>query len=99
MDFPEGFVWDDEKRRLVLTKHGIDFRHVINIFKGPVIDEFDLDHAGTEDRYRAIGCCDGRVYVVVYAFQGRRRRIITAWRANREQTRTYFMRFFGDSLA
>lgn len=84
------FEWDESKRRTNLAKHHIDFRDAIRVFAGPVLERLDNRHG--EDRICAIGLMDDIEIVVVYVMRGKRRRIISARRAHRNERQEYASR-------
>ncbi len=60
------FVWDEEKNRKNLQKHGIDFKTAAMVFDDDMRLEFpDLEHSEDEERYRTIGLVHD-VLTVVY---------------------------------
>ena len=81
------FEWDESKRQANLAKHHIDFWDARRIFEGPVFERVDNRHG--EDRILAIGLMEGMEIVVVYAMRGKRRRIISARRAHRDERQDY----------
>jgi uncharacterized DUF497 family protein len=93
---PSGFEWDEKKRRLNLSKHGIDFREIPKVFRFPRIEDDDRLHSRNERRRRALGYLDGRVVFFVYAMRGSRRRIITARPATRDESVLYYQRYLFD---
>lgn len=49
------FEWDEDKSRLNLKKHGIDFETAILVFNDMErIEIYDLEHSIKEDRYNTI---------------------------------------------
>ena len=84
---PVLFEWDENKRRLVLERHGIDFEDAIQIFAGPVWET--LSPRTGEQRWLAIGVVGGIEIAVVYTLRKDCRRIITARRARTYERREY----------
>ncbi len=84
------FEWDESKRKANLAKHHIDFRDATRVFDGPVYERVDSRHG--EDRIFAIGLMEDIEIVVVYAMRGKRRRIISARRAHRNERQEYASR-------
>jgi uncharacterized DUF497 family protein len=80
------FEWDESKRRSNLAKHHIDFQDALGIFDGPVFEKASRSHG--EDRVLAIGLLEGIEIVVVYVIR-RKRRIISARRAHRDERQDY----------
>lgn len=83
------FEWDEKKRAANLANHGVDFRVAAGIFAGPVIEAPDDRQDYGEQRYRALGCVAGQYFVVVYTWRGEHRRLISAWKAGRDERERY----------
>ena len=81
------FEWDESKRQANLAKHHIDFQDAIRVFDGPVFERMSSRRG--EDRMVAIGSVEGIEIVVVYVMRGKRRRIISARRAHRNERQDY----------
>jgi uncharacterized protein len=81
------FEWDESKRQANLAKHHIDFQDAKRVFDGPVFERIEGRHG--EDRIFAIGLIEDIEIVVVYVVRGKRRRIISARRANRDERQDY----------
>jgi hypothetical protein len=81
------FEWDEAKRQANLAKHHIDFHDASRIFDGPVFERIESRHG--EDRIFAIGLMEDIEIVVVYVMRGKRRRIISARRAHRDERQDY----------
>jgi uncharacterized protein len=81
------FEWDESKRQSNLAKHHIDFQDAIEIFDGPIFEKATRSHG--ENRILAIGLIESIEIVVVYATRGKRRRIISARRAHRDERQEY----------
>ena len=81
------FEWDESKRQANLEKHHIDFQDAKRVFYGPVFERTGSRHG--EDRIFAIGVMEDIEIVVVYVMRGKRRRIITARRAHRDERQDY----------
>lgn len=76
--------WDEDKRRAIFAKHGIDMLEAALILEGMTAEWLDDRHDYGEDRWIAIGLVDGRCYVVVYTMRDLRQRLITARREDEE---------------
>ncbi len=81
------FEWDEGKRQANLAKHYIDFQDAKRVFDGPVFERIESRHG--EDRIFAIGVMEDIEIVVVYVMRGKRRRIISARRARRDERKDY----------
>lgn len=84
------FEWDESKRLANVAKHGIDFSDAVQIFEGIFVEAEDRRHNYGEVRILASGELNGRVIRVVYTWRGNRRRIISAWRTTRNDSRAYY---------
>ena len=81
------FEWHETKRKANLAKHLIDFSDAVRIFDRPVFERVQRRHG--ESRVLAVGLMEDIEIVVVYAVRGKRRRIISARRANRNERQDY----------
>ena len=49
-------IWDDEKARLNLEKHGVSFPEASAVFDDPLADvRLDREHSDEEERLKIIG--------------------------------------------
>ena len=83
------FEWDTAKAAANERKHGIGFRGAAEIFRGPVVLADDSRRDYGERRLIALGMYDGEVLRVVFTERNGAIRIITAWKANRDDRQTY----------
>lgn len=83
------FEWDDAKDDANQQKHGIGFREAVEIFRGRILVKEDARRDYGERRLIALGDYDGEVLRVVYTERGRAIRIISAWKANRNDREEY----------
>ncbi len=81
------FEWDESKRQSNLAKHHIDFQDAKRIFERPTFEKATRSRG--EDRVLAIGLLEDVEIVVVYVIRGKRRRIISARRAHRDERKDY----------
>ena len=81
------FDWDVEKRRRNVAKHGLDFTRAIKIFSDITVERLSVK--SDEVRFKATGYCEGIPLTVIYTWRGRKRRIISARRAKRNERREY----------
>ena len=71
--------------------HGIAFGDAIRIFEGPTVEKLDDRFDYGEVRVYAIGLVDGVEITVIYADKDHgERRIISAWRSEAHERRTYW---------
>lgn len=83
------FEWDENKRKINLEKHGIDFIDVISIFDDP--DRIELeDNKKAETRFQTIGMVHDIVLFLVYTQRGRKKRIISVRRASKNERKAYY---------
>ena len=59
------FVWDEDKDRANLSKHGIDFKTAALVFNDDLrIEYLDEEHSYDEERYNTIGLVHDVLFVV-----------------------------------
>lgn len=83
------FEWDEEKRSRNLEKHGVDFLDAAKIFTNPTLERRGDREDYGEERWIALGVHESRTFVVVYTWRSETRRIISAWRAGRDDQKAY----------
>jgi uncharacterized DUF497 family protein len=84
------FKWDKAKSDLCQISRNFDFAYVISIFVDPdLFVEKDQRWDYGEERFRAIGALESRVFVVIYTKRPSAIRIISARRANRREVKRY----------
>jgi uncharacterized protein len=84
-----GFEWDSAKAAANQRKHGIGFREAAEIFRGFVLLAEDKRRDYGEQRLIAIGEYDGEIIRVVFTERSDNIRIISAWKANRNDRKSY----------
>ena len=84
-----GYQWDTGKSLKNEIKHGISFLQAVQIFRGPVLTVQDTRHDYGELRFIALGKYDGQVLRVVFTQRDGDIRIISAWKAGRDDRQTY----------
>jgi uncharacterized DUF497 family protein len=84
------FEWDEAKRRINLTRHGIDFVDVPQVFDGLTVDLLDERYDYGERRLFTLGLLNGEVVGIGYTQRGVIIRLITVRRATRNEEITYF---------
>lgn len=83
------FEWEYEHRRRNIADNGIDFVRAARMFDNPILEREDAGRFTGEKRYIAIGHWRGFHMVVVWTPRGRRRKILSAWRADRDDQAIY----------
>ena len=85
------YTWDEKKNRRNLTRHGIAFEDASRIFDGPTMEKTDDRFDYGERRIYAVGLVNGLEITVVYTDRSDdERRIISAWRAEPHERRSYW---------
>lgn len=87
------FEWDDEKEKINIVKHGIDFATAARVFGDENrLEIYDEAHSCDEDRYITIGAVDGVTFIVmvVYTERGEAVRLISARKATKQEGRKYY---------
>lgn len=80
------FVWDLEKERINVAKHGVDFEMAARAFFDPQRKVYtDTRHSVQEPRYFCFGKIDHRVLTVRFLYRDEKIRIFGAgyWRKGR----------------
>jgi uncharacterized DUF497 family protein len=93
------FEWDEDKRREVAAARGVDLLEAALIFEGPVLTRLDTRNDYGEQRRISIGVANGSHFVVVSTMRGEVVRLITAWKAGRNDRRKYQARIAGGASA
>jgi uncharacterized DUF497 family protein len=85
------FEWDEEKERINISKHGIDFETASHVFLDPNrMEYYDEAHSSSEeDRYITIGYV-AEVLTVVYTDRSNVMRIISARAATKKERDRYY---------
>lgn len=87
------FEWDDEKEKINIEKHGIDFSTAALVFQDQNRLEFyDEAHSEDEDRFITIGQINGStiIIMVVYTERGNAIRLISARKATTQERSAYY---------
>ncbi|MCD8222604.1 MAG: BrnT family toxin [Clostridiales bacterium] len=87
------FAWDQEKERINLKKHGIDFRTAIQVFLDKNrLEFFDEAHSIDENRYFTIGMAGENLIIITLVYTERMDaiRIISARLATKKERRFYY---------
>ena len=85
------FVWDPAKAKANETAHGVSFVEADTVFDDDHAITAEDVHSMDEQRYVTLGMsANARLLVVGYTWRGPDTiRIISAWRANTRQGKTY----------
>ena len=84
------FEWDEAKRRTNLTRHGIDFAALAEVFERAPVTILDDRYDYGEERYLTFGLLKGRVVAIVHTESDDVIRIISARKAQRYEEIEYF---------
>jgi uncharacterized protein len=87
------YEWDLNKNRLNIEKHAIDFDDAVRIFERPTLEKNDHRQDYGEDRIIAVRLLANKEVVVVYTVRDKKRRIISARRANQDERTAYRKRY------
>jgi len=81
------FEWNEDKRRLALQKHGLDFLDAVEIFE---TEHLRLPgRSDIEIREIAVGYINGTYLAVVFTMRDETIRIITVGKARRDEREAY----------
>lgn len=81
------FEWDENKRKINLERHLIDFEDAASVFDSPYLRR--RSDRADETRFLAIGLLDGIEIAVVYTIRKEACRIISARRARQNERTAY----------
>ena len=86
------FIWDENKNRANLKKHGVDFNDAVRAWYDPDrLDFFDAEYSSNEVRWIFLGAVAGAVLFVVETEPDEETvRIISARRASRQEEKAYY---------
>lgn len=97
-NLPVRFEWDEAKRAANLTKHGVDFLDVPEMFTGPILIGPDTRRDYGEARRIGFGFIRGRLMAIIFTEREPDTiRIISVRKANRREE-TYFQETLADEL-
>ncbi len=84
------YVWDENKRKSNLKKHGLDFKDAFLVYENPEKCTYD---ASRGDEYRlmdvALAVVKGRLLTLVYTERGDEVRVISFRNSSREERKQY----------
>ena len=86
------FQWDENKERINITKHGLDFKTAARVFEDENrIEFYDEKHSDEEDRYITIGMVNQIAVIIMLVYTEREDavRIISARKATRQEKEAY----------
>ena len=83
-------TWDENKRKINLAKHGIDFREAETLFDGPTVTAEDRRMAYGEQRFVTLGILNGVVVSMTYTERKGQLRIISIRKALKHEAHYYF---------
>jgi uncharacterized protein len=86
---PFEFEWDENKRRINVVKHGIDFEDAKEVFFDPAAYMSLSPRTVSERRYVTVGLMRGALIAVIFTRRGNAIRIISARAARRIERQTY----------
>jgi len=90
------YAWTQEKNRSNLQKHRIAFEDAKRIFEGLTVERVDNRFDYGEIRVYAIGLVNGVEITVIYTYRNDDEiRIISAWRAEPHERRSYWQKIEG----
>ena len=85
------FEWNDEKAKVNLKKHDVDFQEASTVFDDPMfITLLDEEHSTDEERYITIGLSSKqRLLMVAHTERGNKIRIISARKVTQNEENFY----------
>lgn len=90
------FEWDENKRRINLQRHGLDFRDAHLVFNDDAFVIEDPHDDYDETRYILQGMLEQHIVIVVFTVQDDEViRIISMRKANKREQTSYVQKRFG----
>lgn len=84
------YEWDENKNRLNIRKHGIDFMDVPSVFQHPMVTFLDQKAYYGEERWIGIGVLKTIIAVIVFTEPNEDTiRIVSARKATRHEEQIY----------
>lgn len=83
------FIWDENKNRENIRKHGLGFKDACSLFDVPMVAAIDTRENYGEDRWIGIGLLKGRAVVVVFTEDRNIIRIISLRKALKHERKFY----------
>jgi len=83
------FEWDDQKDRLNLAKHGVDFTQAMAVFSDPARITITDERHLTEHRENTTGLVQGYLVTVTHTDRAGITRLISARPASRHERKSY----------
>ena len=87
------FIWDENKRKTNLKKHGIDFADAEIVFAGATFTFEDNRFEYGEPRFVTLGLLQGVMVVIVHTERNELIRIISMRKATKNEEKIYFQNF------
>jgi uncharacterized protein len=84
------FTWDEAKRKVNLSEHGIDLAHCVVVFDGPVVTSEDTREDYGEQRLRTLGLFYGVVVLMVWVDRPEAPHIISVRKAVKHEEKYYW---------
>ena len=84
------YEWDEQKRRINVKKHGVDFVDIPELFNDDIVTIPDERFDYGESRFIVIGILKNQVVVVAYTERHDNIRIISARKATKNEQTYYF---------
>ncbi len=84
------FEWDNQKNKINIEKHGIDFNFAKEVFSGVWISKPDKRKDYGEERLIALRLLGEFILVIVYTLRGEKIRIISTRPANKQERSIYY---------
>jgi uncharacterized DUF497 family protein len=88
------FEWDENKRRINIKKHYLDFLDAIYVFRSPFL-RLEAKTVEGESRWMAIGMLDDVCVTVIYTHRGSVLRLISMRKARHSEQQRYEKVFGG----
>lgn len=93
VDQNKNFEWDENKNKINIDVHGIDFQDGYQVFENPMLRQMDNRKEYGESRWIGLGKLFEAVVVIILTEHNQKIRIISIRRANRHEREIYKTQF------
>jgi uncharacterized protein len=83
------FEWNEQKNKINILKHGIDFADMQEIFSAPILIKSDNRHDYHEKRWIGLGSLKDIIVVFVFTKRDKNLRVISIRKANKKERKIY----------
>ncbi len=83
------FEWNEQKNKINILKHGIDFADIQEIFSSPILIKSDNRRDYNEQRWIGLGSLKDIIVVFVFTKRDKNLRVISIRKENKKERNIY----------